>query len=65
MFEATEEVTKKRLQKVIEKDIELNDELTKATTEHLATLQEIEDLEDRGQKSYVNKEKLNKNYTKT
>ena len=65
LFEATEEVTKKRLQKVIEKDIELNDELTKATTEHLATLQEIEDLEDRGQKSYVNKEKLNKNYTKT
>ena len=65
LFEATEEVTKKRLQKVIEKDIKLNDELTKATTENLATLQEIEDLEDRGQKSYVNKEKLNKNYTKT
>jgi len=65
MFEATEEVTKKRLQKVIEKDIELNEELTKATEAHSASLQEIEDLEERGQKSYVNKGKLNKNYQKT
>jgi len=65
LFEATEEITKKKLQKVIEKDIELNEKLTTATEEHLATLQEIKDLEDRGQKSYVNKENLNKNYTKT
>jgi hypothetical protein len=65
LFEATEEVTKKKLQKVIEKDIELNEELTTATEEYLAKLAEVEDLESRGQKSYVNKEKLNKNYTKT
>jgi len=65
MFEATEEITKKKLQKVIEKDIELNEQLTSATEEYLGKLQEAEDLEARGQKSYINKEKLNKNYTKT
>ena len=65
LFEATEEITKKKLQKVIEKDIELNEKLTTATEEYLAKLGEAEDLEKRGQKSYVNKENLNKNYTKT
>lgn len=65
LFEATEEVTKKRLQKVIEKDIELNEELNQITTEYVGKLEEIEDLEERGQKSYINKGNLNKNYQKT
>jgi hypothetical protein len=65
LFEATEEATKKQLQAVIEKDIELNQKLTAETTAYTDTLNEISDLEERQQKSYVNKNKLNENYTET
>lgn len=65
LFEATEESTKKQLQKAIETDIELNQKLTAATDEYTKTLNEIQDLEERGQKNYINKGKLNENYTET
>ena len=62
LFEANEVISKEKLQKQIEKQFELQEKLRIETEAYDKKIDEAKDLEERGQKSYLNVEKAKENF---